>query len=79
VTVPGAPAGGRLRPPFAPRCVAFEDWPVGSAAEAAGLWVVGVPSLAGTVLDAADVVIPSLAVVDPRDLLTAPGGPGAGR
>jgi len=62
------------------RSVAFEDSPVGSAAaRAAGLWVVGVPSLAGTVLDAADVVVPSLAVVDPRDLLTAPGGPAAGR
>ncbi len=47
--------------------------------EAAGLWVVGVPSLAGAVLDAADVVIPSLADVDPRSCLTAPGGPADGR
>lgn len=62
------------------RCVAFEDSPVGSAAAtAAGLWVVGVPSLAGTVLDS-DVLIASLAEVDPADLLVSvPGCPsGAG-
>jgi len=52
------------------RSVAFEDSPVGAtAARAAGLWVVGVPSLAGTVLDAAHAVVGGLGAVDPDMLL----------
>jgi HAD superfamily hydrolase (TIGR01509 family) len=48
-------------------CVALEDSPTGvAAARAAGTFVIGVPSLDGVVLDAADLVASSLA--DPRVL-----------
>jgi len=51
------------------RAVAFEDSPVGSrSARAAGLWVVGCPSVATSVLDA-DVVVASLDEIDPAALL----------
>lgn len=51
------------------RSVAFEDSPVGSrSARAAGLWVVGCPSLPTSVLDA-DVLVGSLEDVDPAALL----------
>ncbi len=54
------------------RSVAFEDSPVGVAsARAAGLWVVGCPSLPGQRLDGADVVIDSLEDVDPRQFAAA--------
>ena len=47
------------------RCVAMEDSQTGvAAARAAGMAVVGVPSVSGVVLDAADLVAPSL--TDPR-------------
>jgi HAD superfamily hydrolase (TIGR01509 family) len=47
------------------RCVALEDSQTGvAAARAAGMTVVGVPSLPGVALDAADLVAPSL--TDPR-------------
>ncbi|MEX0659268.1 MAG: HAD family phosphatase [Egibacteraceae bacterium] len=47
------------------RSVALEDSPAGShAAQRAGLWVIGCPSLPGVVLPAADVVVASLADVD---------------
>jgi HAD superfamily hydrolase (TIGR01509 family) len=48
-------------------CVALEDSGTGvAAARAAGAFVIGIPSLAGIVLDEADMVAPSLA--DPRVL-----------
>lgn len=51
------------------RSVAFEDSPVGSqSARAAGLWVIGCPSLPTSVLDA-DVLVASLHDVDPALLL----------
>lgn len=47
-------------------CVALEDSPVGVvSAKAAGLWVVGCPSFAGEKLARADVVVASLAEIDP--------------
>jgi HAD superfamily hydrolase (TIGR01509 family) len=46
-------------------CVALEDSQTGvAAARAAGMAVIGVPSLPGITLDAADLVVPSVA--DPR-------------
>lgn len=46
------------------RCVAFEDSPIGvAAAKAAGLWVVGCPSLPGQALASADAVVRRLADV----------------
>lgn len=52
------------------RSVAFEDSPVGVAsAGAAGLWVVGCPSLPDTPLPGAHAVIASLTDVDPVVLL----------
>lgn len=54
------------------RTVAFEDSPVGVASAcAAGLWVVGCPSIEGQSLDDAHTVVGSLADVDPRALLPA--------
>jgi HAD superfamily hydrolase (TIGR01509 family) len=54
-----------------PSCaVAFEDSPVGMrSARAAGLWVVGCPSLVAVPADLADDVVASLAEVDPAVLL----------
>jgi HAD superfamily hydrolase (TIGR01509 family) len=44
------------------RAVAFEDSPVGvSSAKAAGMWVVGCPSVPGVTMAAADVVVGTLA------------------
>ncbi|HVL99609.1 MAG TPA: HAD family phosphatase [Egibacteraceae bacterium] len=55
------------------RSVALEDSPAGTrSAKAAGLWVIGCPSLPGVTLPAADVVVASLTAVDP-DLLAQPG------
>lgn len=52
------------------RSVALEDSPTGAAsASAAGLWVIGCPSLSGVALDAADVVVSSLEEVDAAALL----------
>jgi HAD superfamily hydrolase (TIGR01509 family) len=46
-------------------CVGLEDSPVGvAAAKAAGLWVIGCPSVDGLVLSGADAVVDSLADVD---------------
>lgn len=56
------------------RSVAFEDSPVGTrSARAAGLWVVGVPSLPTAILSAASVVVASLADVDPSAFLPPAG------
>jgi HAD superfamily hydrolase (TIGR01509 family) len=53
-------ACARLGAP-APRCAALEDSPTGvAAAHAAGLYVIGVPSLPGTDLPGADLVARSL-------------------
>lgn len=58
-----------------PRSVALEDSAPGAAsAKAAGLWVIGCPSLEGMVLDAADVVVASLAEVSPEALLDGQRG-----
>lgn len=55
------------------RTVGVEDSPVGAhSAKAAGLWVVGCPSFPDERMDAADVVVDSLALIDP-DLLLAGG------
>lgn len=52
------------------RCVAFEDSPTGAAAAvAAGMWVVGCPSVAGVDLPAVDALVRSLADIDPELLL----------
>jgi HAD superfamily hydrolase (TIGR01509 family) len=57
------------------RAVAFEDSPTGVAsARAAGLWVVGCPSLPGAEVDGADVVIRSLADVPTEAFLPRPSG-----
>lgn len=54
------------------RTVAFEDSPVGvRSARAAGLWVVGCPSLPDTPLDAAQALVASLHDVDSALLLDA--------
>ncbi|MEX0658070.1 MAG: HAD-IA family hydrolase, partial [Egibacteraceae bacterium] len=51
------------------RSVALEDSPTGTrSAKAAGLWVIGCPSLPGVALPAADVVVASLTDVDPAAL-----------
>lgn len=52
------------------RSVALEDSPAGThAARSAGLWVIGCPSLPGVALPAADVVVASLADIDPAALV----------
>lgn len=54
------------------KSVALEDSPTGTmSAKAAGMWVIGCPSVAGVSLPAADVVVSSLTEVD-ADLLAGP-------
>lgn len=53
------------------RSVAIEDSPTGAAsAKAAGMWVIGCPSLDGQMLSAADAIVGSLRQIDPVRLLT---------
>lgn len=58
----------------ASRAVAFEDSPLGTqSARAAGMWVIGCPSLPGVDLPDAHVLVSTLHDVDP-DLLARAGG-----
>lgn len=67
----GAPPG---------RCVGLEDSPVGVAsAKAAGLYVIGCPSLPDTQLDAADAEVASLTELDIAKLLGRAGDGERGR
>lgn len=60
------------------RSVALEDSPAGTqSARAAGLWVIGCPSLPGVALPAADAVVASLAEVDADVLVQSARGTGS--
>lgn len=62
------------------RAVALEDSPLGvRSARAAGLWVVGCPSLPSVELHEADAVVASLTDLDPDALLPLPTGRSAER